>query len=59
MFYLFEFTKIGQYSKAIGENESTAEFIGIPAAHENNCLALSGLMVGSHPRLTSVGGTSR
>ena len=28
--YSFEFTKLGKYSKLIGENETTAEYIGIP-----------------------------
>jgi ribose transport system permease protein len=62
MFYLFEFTKIGQYSKAIGENESTAEFIGIPVPRMKIiAFALSGLMVGFGTlfSLTSVGGTSQ
>lgn len=30
MIYLFEFTKIGRYSRAIGENETAAKFVGIP-----------------------------
>lgn len=29
MGYLFEYTKIGRYSKAIGENETTSKYIGI------------------------------
>ena len=30
MWYVFEYTKAGRYSRAIGENETTARFVGIP-----------------------------
>ncbi|MDR0819268.1 MAG: ABC transporter permease [Oscillospiraceae bacterium] len=61
MAYLFEFTKIGRYSRAIGENEVTARSVGIPIEKMKILVfALSGLMagVGSIFTLISVGGTT-
>ena len=61
MIYVFEFTKIGKYSKAIGENETTARFVGIPVPLiKTIAFCLSGLMVGfgSLFSLASNGGTS-
>ena len=61
MAYVFEFTKIGRYSKAIGENETTAKFVGVPVGlMKIIAFGLSGLMVGFGAlfSLTSVGGTS-
>jgi len=47
MAYIFEFTKAGRYSKAIGENEITAKFVGIPIRKMKLlAFALSGLMAG-------------
>lgn len=47
MIYLFEFTKIGRYSRAIGENETTARFIGIPVDKMKiTAFGLSGLCAG-------------
>lgn len=47
MIYLFEFTKIGRYSRAIGENETAARFVGIPVdLVKIEAFALSGLMAG-------------
>lgn len=61
MIYVFEFTKLGKYSKAIGENEVTAKSVGVPVAlMKVVAFAISGLMVGfgSLFSLSSVGGTS-
>lgn len=60
--YVFEFTKAGRYSRAIGENETTARFIGIPVKKMKIiAFALSGLMagVGGVFSLISVGSTSQ
>lgn len=45
--YVFEFTRIGRYSRAIGENETTARAVGVPV-NKIKILAfvLSGLMAG-------------
>ena len=34
--YVFEFTKTGRYSRAIGENENAAIFVGIPVSNEDS-----------------------
>lgn len=60
--YVFEFTKVGRYSKAIGENETTARFIGIPVSKMKIIVfALSGLMagVGAIFSIATVGGTTQ
>ncbi len=47
MIYIFEFTKIGRYSRAIGENETTARFVGVPVDKiKIIAFALSGLCAG-------------
>ena len=47
MAYIFEFTNPGRYSRAIGENEITAKFVGIPIVKMKIiAFALSGLMAG-------------
>jgi ribose transport system permease protein len=47
MAYLFEFTKTGRYSRAIGENETAARFVGVPVDKMKIvAFALSGLMAG-------------
>ena len=47
MAYVFEFTKTGRYSRAIGENETTARFVGVPVDKMKIiAFALSGLMAG-------------
>ncbi|MGM9606957.1 MAG: ABC transporter permease [Oscillospiraceae bacterium] len=47
MAYVFEFTKVGRYSRAIGENETTAKFVGVPVDRMKIiAFALSGLMAG-------------
>ena len=59
--YLFEFTRLGRYSQAIGENETTAKFVGIPVSKMKIIVfALSGLMagVGAIFSIATVGGTS-
>jgi len=59
--YVFEFTKVGKYSKAIGENETTAQFVGVPVSlMKVVAFAISGLAVGFGTlfSLASVGGTS-
>jgi len=61
MIYVFEFTRVGKYSKAIGENETAARFVGVPVTlMKVVAFAISGLMVGFGAlfSLTSVGGTS-
>lgn len=61
MVYIFEYTKIGKFSRAIGENETTAKFTGIPIVRMKILVfALSGLMAGvsSIFSMESLGGTS-
>jgi ribose transport system permease protein len=61
MIYLFEFTKAGRYSKAIGENEVTARSVGVPITRMKIlAFAMSGLMsgVGAIFTLITVGGTT-
>ena len=62
MAYIFEFTKIGRYSRAIGENENTARYVGVPVSKMKViAFALSGLMagVGAVFSLANVGATSQ
>jgi len=48
MAYVFEFTKTGRYSRAIGENETASIFVGIPVKKiKIIAFALSGLMAGT------------
>ncbi len=59
--YVFEFTKIGRYSRAIGENETTAKHVGIPVARMKLLVfVIAGLMagVGALFSMASVGGTT-
>ncbi len=61
MAYVFEFTKTGRYSRAIGENEKTAKFVGIPVDRlKITAFALSGLMaaVAAIFNIASVGATN-
>lgn len=61
MTYFFEYTKVGKYSKAIGENETTAKFVGVPVTRMKiTVFAISGLMAGvaSVFIMASLGGTS-
>jgi len=61
MIYIFEFTKIGKYCKAIGENEATARESGVPVVRiKMIAFALSGLMAGVASLFTmiSLGGTN-
>jgi ribose transport system permease protein len=61
MFYVFEFTKAGRYSKAIGENEVTAKSVGVPVTlMKIVAFAISGLMVGFGAlfNLTTLGSTN-
>ena len=60
--YVFEFTKVGKYCKAIGENETTARFVGVPVTFMKIvAFAICGLTVGlgSLFSLSSNGGTSQ
>jgi len=60
--YLFEFTKLGRYSQAIGENETTAKFVGVPVSKMKILVfALSGLMagIGAVFSMANVGGTTQ
>ncbi len=59
--YVFEFTRLGRYSQAIGENETTAKFVGVPVTKVKIAVfALSGLMagIGAIFSFANVGGTS-
>jgi ribose transport system permease protein len=61
MLYVFEFTKVGKYSKAIGENETAAKSVGVPVQlMKVVAFGISGLMVGFGTlfSLAAVGGTS-
>lgn len=61
MCYVFEFTKAGRYSRAIGENETTAKAVGIPVTKMKIvAFALSGLMAGFGAlfQLGNIGATS-
>lgn len=61
MAYVFEFTKAGRYSRAIGENETTAKFVGIPVDKMKIvAFALSGLMaaVAAVFNMATVGATT-
>ncbi len=61
MWYVFEYTKVGRYSRAIGENETTAKFVGVPVNKMKIvAFALSGLMaaVGALFYISTVGSTS-
>ncbi|NLV50997.1 MAG: ABC transporter permease [Clostridiales bacterium] len=60
--YVFEYTKIGRYCKAIGENETTARFVGVPVTFMKIvAFAVCGLTVGFGAlfSLSSIGGTSQ
>jgi len=62
MAYVFEFTNMGRYSRAIGENETAAKFVGVPVNKMKlYAFALSGLMsgVGALFSLATIGGTSQ
>jgi len=59
--YVFEFTRVGRYSKAIGENETTSKFVGVPVTKMKwVAFILSGLMSGFGAlfSLASIGGTT-
>ena len=59
--YLFEFTRMGRYSQAIGENERTVIAVGIPVTrYKILAFVISGLLagVGAVFSIGSVGGTS-
>lgn len=61
MTFLFEYTKLGKYSKAIGENEIAAKFVGVPINKMKIMVfAVSGFMAGVAAVFTmaSLGGTS-
>ena len=62
MCYLFEFTPVGRYSKAIGENETTARFVGVPVGKMKVlAFAISGLLagIGAVFSMATVGGTTQ
>ena len=59
--YIFEFTRVGRYSQAIGENETTTRFVGIPVTkYKMLAFVISGFLagVGAIFSMGSVGGTS-
>lgn len=62
MAFIFEFTKAGRFSQAMGENETVAKFAGVPIT-KMKILAfmLSGLMAGAASifSIVTVGGTSQ
>jgi ribose transport system permease protein len=60
--YVFEFTKVGRYSKSIGENETTSRFVGIPVTKMKIVVfAIAGLMagIGAIFSIATVGGTTQ
>lgn len=60
--YVFEFTRLGKYSKAIGENEVTAKFVGVPVGLVKIlAFTIAGLMagVGSVFTVTALNSTSQ
>ncbi|MDR3332101.1 MAG: ABC transporter permease [Synergistaceae bacterium] len=62
MAYLFEFTRVGRYSRAIGENEVVAKYVGVPVDRiKILAFVLSGTMAGAAAvfSMLSVGGTSQ
>lgn len=62
MAYVFEFTKTGRYSRAIGENETTVRFVGVSVDRlKIIAFALSGLMAGVAAifNIATVGSTSQ
>jgi ribose transport system permease protein len=62
MAYVFEFTRTGRYSRAIGENETAARFVGVPVGKMKIiAFALSGLMAGMGAifYVVSIGSTSQ
>lgn len=62
MAYIFEFTKAGRNSRAIGENETVAKFAGVPITKMKIlAFALSGMMAGAASifSIVTVGGTSQ
>ncbi|MDR2487122.1 MAG: ABC transporter permease [Clostridiales Family XIII bacterium] len=62
MYYLFEFTRVGRSSQAIGENEVVARFVGIRVdLMKVVAFGLSGMMSGvaSIFSILTVGGTSQ
>ncbi|MDR0936594.1 MAG: ABC transporter permease [Oscillospiraceae bacterium] len=62
MAYIFEFTKLGRYSKAIGENETAAKYVGVPVKRiKLAAFVVSGILagVGAIFSVTSLGGTSQ
>jgi ribose transport system permease protein len=62
MGYLFEYTKVGRYSQAIGENEVTAQNVGVPVVKMKViAFTLSGAMAGlaSLFSILTIGGTSQ
>ena len=62
MAYIFEFTKSGRSSQAIGENETVAKFAGVPITKiKILAFVLSGLMAGAASifSIVTVGGTSQ
>ena len=45
--YLFEYTKLGHFSRCMGENETVGQFSGIPVdRYKILAFAISGLMAG-------------
>jgi ribose transport system permease protein len=62
MTFVFEFTKAGRYSQAMGENETVAKFAGVPIIKMKIlAFVLSGLMAGAASifSILTVGGTSQ
>jgi ribose transport system permease protein len=62
MAYIFEYTKSGRFSRAMGENETVAKFAGVPITKMKIlAFVLSGLMAGAASifSILTVGGTSQ
>jgi len=61
MWYLFEYTRVGWYAQAIGENELVARFVGVPVDRMKIlAYTLSGMMTGIAAiySIVTLGGTS-
>ncbi len=60
--YVYEFTRVGRSCKAIGENETTARFVGVPVSKMKIlAFVLSGLLagIGAIFSIATVGGTTQ
>jgi ribose transport system permease protein len=62
MAFIFEFTRMGRFSQAIGENETVAKYAGVPVVKMKIlAFVLSGLLAGAASifSILTIGGTSQ